>query len=207
MMKKNKLHKIATVFIFSSLLLNGCSSSSPKSYYLLKADPAPILSSDDSAATKNTDIQEIIGLGPIEVADYLDRNQLVRASKQSSIIVSDRDYWGEPLTKGIARVLAINLMNKKNDRLVRVFPWRNGTTPELSFTVMIYDLQWKNNEAFINASWRLFNKSTQKTVLEKRFSRTKKCNQDAGSITLTYSDFFTELANEMDNAVEVALDQ
>ncbi len=82
-------------------LLGACQSSPRKNFYLLTAEPV--------AAPSSTTIDTLIGVGPIEVAEYLNRLHMVYEVKDGSLVVADNAHWAEPLNEGIARVIGLNL--------------------------------------------------------------------------------------------------
>lgn len=185
------MRALITVLLAGSLLV-GCQQSPRKQYYLLSATP-----------TKNhtTEITRTLGLGPIEVADYLRNAQVMINSNANHLQVNDNAYWGEPLQKGIARVLAVNLMNHQPNAIIETFPWRSDSTPALSLRLTIYDLQLINGEATMNASWKLIDNKSKAVVSQHIFVRNKPSGKSAAGIAATYSEFLAELAEEMNQAL------
>jgi uncharacterized protein len=191
-MKNSNGIPVLIVIVLLCALTAGCQQSPRKQYYLLSASPT---------ANQNAAITQTIGLGPIELADYLDRSHIVRNRDANRLQLADVDHWGEPLEKGITRVLAINLMNHNNTRLVEHFPWRSDATPKLSLRLSIYDLQLINGAAVINASWKLINNETKAVLSQQHFVRNKPSGDSAAQIAKTYSELLAELAGEMDKAL------
>ena len=179
------------------LFASGCQQSPRKHYYLLSATPS--LNQND--ANQSNAISHSIGLGPIELADYLERSHIVRNRDANRVQLADLDHWGEPLEKGIARVLAINLMNRDSSRLVEHFPWRSDAKPELSVRLTIYDLQLINGAAAINASWKLIDNNTKAVLSQQHFVRSKPSGDSAAHIAKVYSELLAELADEMNQAL------
>lgn len=187
----NKMHALIVIFLLCTLT-SGCQQSPRKNYYLLSATPT---------ANQSDAISQTIGLGPIELADYLERSHIVRNRDANRLQLAEVDHWGEPLEKGITRVLAINLMNHNNSRLVEHFPWRSDATPTFSLRLSIYDLQLINGTAAINASWKLINNETKAVLSQHHFVRNKPSGDSAAQIAKTYSELLAELAKDMDQAL------
>ena len=79
------------------LLLAGCAAGS-KSFYVLTADgPAP-----SGGGTS-------IGVGPVALAEYIDRPNLVIAESPNQLAVAEDHRWAGDLAASIARVTAANL--------------------------------------------------------------------------------------------------
>ena len=181
---------IAMVLIGS--MLTGCLQSPRKQYYLL-------------SATTNTNqaavITQTVGLGPIEVAEYLQHSQLIVNRDANSLHMTDNAYWGEPLQKGISRVLSINLMNHQPNRLIELFPWRRDSIPPLSIRLQIHDLQIIDGNAVINASWKLVETASAKTLLQNHYIQKRACSENARDIAAAYSALLADLATEMNAAL------
>lgn len=186
--------RIFIIVMLIGSVLTGCLQSPRKQYYLLSATTNP----DQAGA-----ITQTLGLGPIEVAEYLQHSQLIVNRDANSLQMSDNAYWGEPLQKGIGRVLSINLMNHQPNRLIEIFPWRSDSTPPVSIRVQIHDLQIIDGNAVINASWKLIDTAGKKTLAQHHFIRKKACNENAQAIAEAYSALLAELATEMNQALRL----
>lgn len=196
MKNSHGIHALIVIILLCALA-TGCQQSPRKHYYLLSATPT----TDQSDTNQPNSISHTIGLGPIELADYLERSHIVRNRDANRVQLADLDHWGEPLEKGIARVLAINLMNRDSTRLVEDFPWRSDATPALSVRLNIYDLQLIKGAAAINASWKLIDNNTKAVLSQQHFVRSKPSGDSAAQIAKTYSELLAELAEEMDKAL------
>jgi uncharacterized protein len=189
----NMLKTIFIVVLIGSMLV-GCQQSPRKQYYLLSA-----------TADKNqtAEITRIVGLGPIEVAEYLQRSNVIVNHDANSLQIADNAYWGEPLQKGISRVLSINLMNHQTNRLVETFPWRSDSNPPVSIRLHIHDLQVIDSSAVLNVSWKLIDNVAHKTLTQRHYVLKKSCDGKAHGIAEVYSALMAELATEMHKALEV----
>lgn len=196
MNNSNGMHALIVIFLLC-IFATGCQQSPRKHYYLLSATST----TNQSAANQSNTITHSVGLGPIELADYLEHSHIVHNRDANRLQLADVDHWGEPLEKGITRVLAINLMNHDSSRLVEYFPWRSDATPALSVRLSIYDLQLINGAAAINASWKLIDNSTKTVLSQQHFVRSKPSGDSAAQIAKTYSELLADLAADMDKAL------
>ncbi|WP_062065228.1 PqiC family protein [Cellvibrio sp. OA-2007] len=179
--------------IITTSLLLGCQHSPRKQFYLLSAT---------NSNTQATAITHSVGLGPIVVADYLQRSQLQVNNSENSLQLTENAYWGEPLQKGIIRVLAINLMNQDPSRAIEMFPWRQDSAPKFSIRLHIHELQVINGKAVINASWKLIDNSAKKTVSQHHYVNTHDCNGSPSDIAQAYSALLVTLADAINNALQ-----
>ena len=86
--------------IMAALTIIGCASTKPTSFYTLSSINSP------QAVQLNQDIA--IGVGPVEIPDYLDRPHLVSRTSQNELRISDFDKWAGSLKEDISRVVAEN---------------------------------------------------------------------------------------------------
>jgi hypothetical protein len=77
-----------------AVLLGACSSADPVLYTI-----APV----DGAA--RTAARKIVVLERVQVARYLDRLQIVQSSENYRLNVKSNDWWGEPLSAMLRRIL------------------------------------------------------------------------------------------------------
>ena len=86
------------VAITSAAMLAACSSPTPVLYTI-----APV------SGTAQTGGPKIVALQQISLARYLERSQIVRSSENYRLDVMSNDWWGEPLSAMLSRVLTEEL--------------------------------------------------------------------------------------------------
>jgi len=175
-------------------LLLACQQSPQKSYYLL-TPLSPLVEKEN--ATINT----MLGLGPLELADYLKRPNMVRTSSNNTLNMTSNDFWAEPLDKGIVRVLSLNLVRQDPSRMVLAFPWRSDRIPPYSLRIDIHELVFADKQARINATWELVHTADKKTVERQHFIRSVNTESNAGAMAYAYSQLLAQLAEEMNQAL------
>ena len=105
MRKLEKISRILCIGI-SGALLAGCLSSSPQSrYYALSSQPMNSVGGEI-----------LVGVGPIELPDYLNRQQIVIRGENERLIILEFDRWAEPFERGITRRIASRI-NQLNDNM------------------------------------------------------------------------------------------
>ncbi len=92
-MNRAKRHCLLAV-LGLTLALVGCSSTRPVLYTI-----APLSGAIRSGAPK------VIVLQQIATARYLERSEIVRSSENYQLAVLENDWWGEPLSSMLGRVL------------------------------------------------------------------------------------------------------
>ncbi|MDO3378239.1 PqiC family protein [Geoalkalibacter halelectricus] len=81
------------------------------------------------------------GVGPVRLAAYLDRPQLLTRRDAFELEVIEAALWAEPLQENLARTLAANLAALTASPRVPVFPWRATAQPthQISVTILRFD--------------------------------------------------------------------
>src|SRR6478609_4538123 len=86
------------------MLLMACQHSPKKNYFYL----SPVTEKTATQASGN-EASQLIGIGPIEIAEYLIRSQIIENQTDNTLTLAENAYWAEPLDKSIARVVSLNL--------------------------------------------------------------------------------------------------
>ena len=126
-------------------LLAACGSTPPNNYYVLSAEV------DESANGQSP----TIGVGPIVIPEYLNRNSMVFQMSGNQLDISKFERWAEPLDDGIVRVLSINLGAELDTQNVQNFPWSAGQTPDYGLSVRILNLDAAPDGAALVAEWEV----------------------------------------------------
>jgi uncharacterized lipoprotein YmbA len=144
--------------LLAALLLAGCGAGT-KSFYVLTPDgPAP---SGGGTA---------IGVGPVTLAEYIDRPNLVIADSPNQLSVAQDHRWAGDLASSVARVTATNLGRRLHTGNVRTYPWRNDSEINLQVTIDIRQLHgMEDGYAVIEAGWRAYSLPDRKLKASRTF--------------------------------------
>ncbi len=192
---------LLAILVTLVLIIPGCLSSftTPQPdrtrYYTLTAKAA----ADPAGNPGLDDIS--LGVGPVRIPGYLDREQLVTRVSENRFDVSENDRWIEPLDESVSRVLAQNLYTLlKSDRIFR-YPWPNGryVTHQIDIEILRFEAT-AANEAQLAARWAIVETGT-KQMLASRTTFLKRPIQGSGkeaavdALSATLADFSREIAN------------
>ena len=144
-MKNTRLPLIAMSLCLS---LAGCVSSPPPRFYVL----APL--STERPVDAGTEIA--VGVGPVELPDYLDRQQIVTRSGQNELKLAEFDRWGESLRDNAAQVLAENLAVLLPSKKISTYPWRRSAQVAYQVTVKVTRFDHtEGGETVLGARWSI----------------------------------------------------
>jgi len=130
------------------LALAGCAGVSPRSdFHVL----SPVV---ESGAPPPAVLR--LGVGPVRLPDYLDRNQMVRLRDETSIEVDEFNRWGGDLARNIQDVLAENLSRLLGSQEVVTHPWSSTLALPLQLVIDIrrFDLD-AASQVVLDLQWRL----------------------------------------------------
>lgn len=159
----------------------GCAALAPRadpsSYYILGALPEADFAADKDAAGIKAIFS--VGVGPIELPAYLDRQQIATRTSTNRLTYSENDRWAAPLSESFSRVLAQNISRLINPARVTQFPWQNTDAPD--YQVKIEVLQFEadsNQDAWLAAHWSVIDRN-RKVLVDRR----SQLNRRAGSLS------------------------
>jgi uncharacterized lipoprotein YmbA len=112
-----------------------------------------------------------IGVGPVALAEYLDRPNLVTQQAPNQLAVAEDHRWAGELSASIARVTAANLGRQLRTGNVRTYPWQ--TDSEVSYQVTL-DVRQLHSEsdgyAVIEAGWRVYSLPDRRLKASRTFT-------------------------------------
>jgi hypothetical protein len=188
--------------------LAACPSFSPQPdrtrYFTLTAQ------AQTDAAAKNPGLDEIwLGVGPVRIPGYLDREELVVRVAQNRFDVAQNDRWIEPLEESLSRVLAQNLFALLgSERIVR-YPWPASRRITHQVEVEIFRFEpTAEGEAQLSARWAI-NDAAAKEVLAGKSSFFKRPikGQSREAAVDAMSELLADLSREMADAVRAVVGQ
>ena len=140
------------------LALAGCTTTS-SSFYVRTADgPAP------SGGGPG------IGVGPVSLAEYIDRANLVIAETPNQLGIAEDHRWAGDLSASVARVTAANLGRRLGTGNVRTYPWQGDDGIRYQVTLDIRQLHGAaDGYAVIEAGWRAYSLPDRKIKASRTF--------------------------------------
>ena len=183
--------------------LTGCTTFAPRPdrTRLLLLTPITPTSSANGIAAEPTPV--IIGLGPVNLPQYLDRLSLVTRTSPNGIELSNNDQWAEPLSDNFRHVLATDLTSLLPNASIVQFPWYQETKLDYIARVSIerFDTNMAGTAELIGR-WELRSKSGELLAgHDVQFSeRATASTGDAAAAAL--STDLGDLARQIASAVE-----
>jgi uncharacterized lipoprotein YmbA len=188
----------AALWLLVTTALAACvPPQSPTRYWTLTPLAAP-----GSTASPSERVFEL-GIGPVSVAEYLDRPQIVRRAGSNRLILAENDNWPEPLASLITRVLADGLAAMLPG--ARVYPLPSRIAPELDLRVEVQILAFEGlgeERARLDARWIVSRERDARLLLVRRSAIERPVvGDDMGALVAALSEAVAFLAREIADAV------
>lgn len=98
------------------LLLGACGTTPPTNFYVMNSMSSEPVSGQYVGGT-------IIGVGPVDVAAYLDNPKIVIRTSSNELSYAEFDRWAEPMHDSVAAIIARNIGLLLKDTQAIVDPW------------------------------------------------------------------------------------
>jgi len=174
-------------------LVGGCAGFAPRadpsSFYILGTLSEVDLAADKTTAAVKTNFS--VGLGPIELPGYLDRQQVATRTSTNRLSYSETDRWAAPLAESFSRVLGQNISYLLNPAQLIQFPWQSNDAPDYQVKIEVLQFEANSNQAaWLTARWTVIDRNKKILV-----SQRSQLNQRAGS--LSTEDFVKALSETL----------
>lgn len=162
---KRSIRPIGTQIALFALLISlaGCvgGKSAPARFYLL----TPLASLPSQQTIDRASNPVTIGIGPVDVAAYLDRAQIVTRRGQTMLDLAEFDRWAEPLQSSIPRVMLENLSVLLASQRLTLVP--EDKHPRLDCQLVVRITRFDgvlDRHADLGVRWILFDRDHRKII-------------------------------------------
>ena len=165
---KNRFSLGWASFFLVSIIVS-CSSTPATQFYKLNSLPS---TQQENPALPGMDIA--IGVGPVELPEFLDRPQIVTRKSQNQLEISEFHRWAASFPRDFSRVLAKNISTLLPTDRVALYPWDDTFSPtyQIKLEVEQFDGQL-GEQVFLRVIWAVVGQEganelvVRKTVIEE----------------------------------------
>ena len=192
------------VIILGLLISAGCISgtTAPSSFYVLN----PITDAKKETPQISEKETILIGVGNIELPNYLDRPQIVTRITNNKLKLGEFDMWAENLSDSFPVILADNLSNLLSDQPVAIIPGVGVMQVDYRVKVDVTRMDGTlGGDAILIARWGIF--GDQGKLLETSRSVYRKPTKGDGyeAYVAAHSDAIASLSRNIAAAIETLL--
>jgi len=203
-MSVNRFRLIGVIFLAFLYLMAGCTfiggtQQATKNYVLNS------LYSEEIETQAVADLNDIgILVGPIRMALYLDRADIVIRDGQNQIRLAEFSQWAGPLQENFSRVLAENLSVLLATNSVGIFPGTRAMLFDFNVTVNVTRFDGIPGEkADLRARWGILDKNRKKMLFENHSVLTQPTKDDSmEALIAAESRTLAELSREIAEAIK-----
>lgn len=168
-------------------LIAGCGNPNPTFYMLSPEGPLP-----SGGGTG-------IGVGPVSLAEYVDRQNIVIQSGPNKLELAESHLWAGDLDNSVARVVATNLGRRLDTGNVRAYPWQRDSEIDFQVAIDIREfIAGSDGYAHIEATWRVYSLPGSKLVRSKTFIAKEPIeNEDFEAVVAAQSRLLGKLSEDI----------
>ena len=201
----NRFGPVGVILLVFSCLMAGCTfiggTQQPTKNYVLNS-----LYSEEPQAQAVADLKDIgILVGPIRMALYLDRSDIVIRDSQNQIRLAEFSQWAGPLQENFSRVLAENLSVLLATHSVGIFPGTRAMLFDFNVTVNVTRFDGIPGEkADLRARWGILDKNRKQMLFEKHSLLSQPTEADSlEALIAAESSTLSDLSREIAEAIKV----
>lgn len=179
------------VFLF---FFTGCGTTKLSKFYTLNS--LKIQDTAQKTTSSNRDI--LIGIGPVNIPDYLDRPQMVSRTSQNELYIDEFNRWADSLDSDIARVLAENLSTLLSEEHVSVLTFMPAAPFKYRIMVNVtrFDLM-PDNTFLLKTQWSIVGKDEKKLLMRESYLSEQIDGKDYGAKVAAMSRAIEILSRDM----------
>ena len=186
--------------IFLTGIIGCLGTSKPINYYVM----TPIEDGGPEAETPQGDGGLAIGVGPVKMPLYLDRQQIITRNTPNQIETAEFHQWAEPLKNNIVRVLTENLSILLDSQHVLMYPYSKQARVEFQVPIMVMQFDaHPGRDIRLKARWAII-RETDKEMLLIKVSEFAVAYDTAGypALAACHSEALAELSREIAREVQ-----
>jgi len=190
--------------ILVALLLNACGSSPPVRYFSL---------STTTAGGEDRDDAVVLGLGPLRIAGYLERSQIVTRGAGAEVKVDEFSRWAEPLTIALHRVVSTDVDNMMDGVIVVAFPFESVVRTQVDYRllgdVVRFDAD-PGGRVILETQWGIGVAESGEILireLRSRYEAQARSVDDPAAVASAMNDALAKFSRDIANKFEAALQE
>lgn len=159
-------HEFSLVLVAAGLVvLTGClGKTAPARFYALSA-------MEQAQAAKTGALDTAVGIGPIKLADYLNRSDIVTRDTANTVKFAEFEQWAGSFEDNFTHALAENLGFLLHSEQIYVRPWPQPVQVNYQITLEVIRFDGQlGGEAHLIARWSVSGEEPDKLVAVKRSS-------------------------------------
>jgi uncharacterized lipoprotein YmbA len=144
----------------------------------------------------------VVGVARVSVPDWLDRPYVLARAANGEIVADDVSRWGEPLPRGVQRVLTENLAALLPDRRILVDPISPRVIVDYRVEVTVVDVARQGDGiVVVDTRWDVISAKGNAVVRRRSSDRGRTAAPGAQGVVAGVNDAFATLSREIADAI------
>ena len=197
--------RLFTACVFLSLLLSACGSSPPVRYFSL--------SSTASGDGQDADAAVVLGVGPLRMAQYLNRSQMVTRGEGAEMQVDEFSRWAEPLDVAFHRVVSTDVDNMMEGVTVISFPWESTARAQVDYRLLGDVLRFdadSSGRVVLETQWGVVASDSDKWQVSPHRASYEAQTQSPGdpaAVALTMNEVLAKFSRDIASKMQIVLQE
>lgn len=178
----------------AGVVLSGCVLKRSKDAQVFVLEP---LATRTPSAAPDAAPAVVVGVLPVEVPGWIDRPQITSRVAGSQVVTDEFARWGEPIAKGVGRVVAENLAALLPGRRIVTAPWAGYEPVVQKVEVTITELaRQPDGSVLLEARWAVVGPD-RATLAQKRASHRSPAAAGAAGLVDASSQVLEALSRDI----------
>lgn len=178
------------------LFLAGCASPSPPSRFYRLENPGA--SPQMPQSVLGGESLPVIGVGPITLAGYLDRPQIIESQGPHRLSLNEFDRWAGTLQENALQVLSEVMQNELPQAQVLPYPWHSRVQPDFEVVLNISRFERQGDRVVLRARWTLLGQGRERQIaLGGEGFETRLAGSDMKAMAAAASQALAQLAQRI----------
>lgn len=190
--------KLTRVVLGLSLLLflAACASPSPPSRFYRLESPGALPKMPQSVL--GGELLPVVGVGPIRLAGYLDRPQIIESQGTHRLKLHEFDRWAGTLQENALQVLSDVMQEALPQAQVLPYPWHSRVETDFEVVLDISRFERQGDRVILRARWTLLGQGREKQIAlgGERFE-TRLAGSDMTAMAAAASQTLAQLAERI----------
>ena len=196
-MRMNHIKPVRLITIAAVLLfLAGCASpTQPSRFYRLES-PGALPRMPQSVL--GAESLPVIGVGPVRLAGYLDRPQIIESQGPHRLRLHEFDRWAGTLQENSLQVLSDVMQEALPLAQVLPYPWHSRVRPDYEVVLTVSRFERQGDRVVLQARWTLLKEGRERQLaLGAEAFETPLAGNDMEAMAAAASQVLSELARRI----------
>jgi uncharacterized protein len=178
----------------------GSGTQQTTKFYVLNS----LYSAEGDIEIETTTDETLIGVGPVELPEYVNRPQIITRTSNNELEVAPFARWAEPVESNFSRVVAENLTVLLSTDRVTVYPWKRTVTIDYQVALEVTRFDGVlGGPVSLRARWTVLGDNGAEVFLRRQSSLSTHAEADTyEALVAAQSRLLADLSRQIAQAIQ-----